>query len=148
MENVTVFTIGFTQKTAKQFFETLRDARVQRLIDVRLNNQSQLSGFAKLKDLQYFTRTILGIPCAHEPLLAPTAEILSEYRAKSIDWATYERRFLEVLRERKVESCFTREFFDRSCLLCSEPTADQCHRRLIIEYLQNTVGGIEVQHLG
>ena len=143
-----IFTIGFTQKTAEQFFNTLKDAGVQRVVDVRLNNTSQLSGFAKRDDLRYFLNEIAGIDYIHVPLLAPTHDILSAYRKKGIEWEEYERQFLAVLEERGVEHEIEPSTLDKSCLLCSEVEPDQCHRRLVIEYLDNRWGNIEVRHLG
>jgi uncharacterized protein (DUF488 family) len=142
-----LFTIGFTKKTAEEFFSTLSSAKVKTLIDVRLNNVSQLAGFSKRSDLEYFLRTICGIGYLHLPELAPTQDILDEYRKGGHNWAKYESQFLALLRKRKVAQTLDRNIFDRACLLCSEDTADQCHRRLVAEHLQKKWGGVEIVHL-
>ncbi len=142
-----LYTIGFTKKTAEQFFTTLSTAKVKTLIDVRLNNVSQLAGFSKRLDLEYFLRVICGIGYVHLSELAPTQEILDAYRKGRHDWTNYEAQFLELLKKRRVAQKLDRKIFDRACLLCSEETADQCHRRLAAEHLQKKWGGIEVVHL-
>jgi uncharacterized protein (DUF488 family) len=139
-EATTLFTIGFTRTTARRFFERLRDAEIERVVDVRLNNSSQLAGFAKAGDLPYFLETILGATYAHEPLLAPTPELLARGRnAKTAkDWDRFEREFLRLMRDRAVQEVLVRSAFDqeRTALLCSEATADRCHRRLVGSYLR------------
>ncbi len=143
-----VYTIGFTQRTARQFFETLKTAGVRRLLDVRLNNVSQLAGFAKRDDLAYFLETILGMEYRHEPLLAPTQEMLDAYKKQRGDWRDYERLFVALMAERKVEAAFDRSLFETpTVLLCSERTSEHCHRRLVLEYLQAKWGGIEIVDL-
>jgi uncharacterized protein (DUF488 family) len=142
-----LFTIGFTKKTAEEFFATLSTAKVKTLIDVRLNNVSQLAGFSKRNDLEYFLRAICGIGYLQLPELAPTQEILDEYRKGGHDWANYESQFLALLKKRKVAQKLDRKVFDRACLLCSEDTAHQCHRRLVAEHLQKKWGGVEIVHL-
>ncbi|HET6401944.1 MAG TPA: DUF488 domain-containing protein [Candidatus Kapabacteria bacterium] len=142
-----VFTIGFTKKTAETFFELLRTSGAKRIVDVRLNNVSQLAGFAKKTDLAYFLKTICGMEYIHLPLLAPTQELLSAYRNDGADWETYERGFLELMKERTVETEIPKEIMDDGCLLCSEDTPDHCHRRLIVEYLDSHWDSITVHHL-
>lgn len=142
-----LFTIGFTKKSAETFFTRLKDAGVKRLVDVRLNNVSQLAGFTKKEDLRYFTRAICHIEYLHLPELAPTADILDPYKkAKNGDWQLYERQFLELMRARQIEST-SREIMDGGCLLCSEEKPHQCHRRLVAEYLQECWGDIQIEHL-
>src|SRR5579871_4341856 len=132
-----VFTIGFTKKTAEQFFGLIRRKGIKRLLDVRLNNISQLAGFAKRDDLGFFLREICGAEYVHEPLLAPTQEMLDAYKKEKGDWADYEQKFLALMTERKVEDRIDRSLFSTpTVLLCSEPTAEHCHRRLVVEYLQ------------
>ncbi len=144
----TVYTIGFTKKTAAQFFGTLKEAGVRRVVDIRLNNRSQLAGFTKRDDLEYFLRAICGADYVHEPLLAPSREILDAFKKKKGDWKLYERDFLRLMSERKVETRVSRALFDRPvALLCSEPTPEHCHRRLVAEYLQSRWGGFPVVHL-
>ncbi len=143
-----IFTIGFTRKSAETFFESLSNAGVKRLIDVRLNNVSQLAGFTKRDDLKYFTRAICGIEYVHLPVLAPTAEILDPYKKqKTADWALYERQFVDLMRTRRIEETVPRKSLDDGCLLCSEETSDHCHRRLVAEYLKEKWGSLEIEHL-
>jgi len=143
-----IFTIGFTKKSAETFFTRLRDVGVKRLIDVRLNNVSQLAGFTKKNDLQYFTKAICNIDYIHLPELAPTAEILDPYKkAKQGDWPLYERQFLELMRVRHIEKTTSRELLDGGCLLCSEEKPHNCHRRLVAEYLQDIWGNVEIEHI-
>jgi uncharacterized protein (DUF488 family) len=143
-----VFTIGFTQKSAAQFFQTLKQAGIKRLIDVRLNNVSQLAGFAKREDLAYFLRELCGVEYIHEPLLAPTQELLDEYKKKKGAWSDYEVRFLRLMADRKIEEQLPSNLFSGpAVLLCSEPTAEKCHRRLVLDYLQTKGVDIQPVHL-
>ncbi len=143
-----IYSIGFTQKSAAQFFGSLKDAGIRRLLDVRLNNTSQLAAFAKRDDLAYFLKAICGAEYAQEPLLAPTQEMLDAYKKRKGGWSEYEREFLALLRERQIESVLDRaQFAQPTVLLCSELTAEHCHRRLILEYLEDKWGGITVHHL-
>jgi len=143
-----VYTIGFTKKTAAEFFGALRRAGIKRLVDVRLNNSSQLAGFTKRDDLAFFLREICGAEYIHEPLLAPTQELLDSYKKKKRSWQEYERSFLALMEDRKVENQIDRSLFDvRTTLLCSEPTADRCHRRLVLEHLNRKWGNVKAVHL-
>jgi uncharacterized protein (DUF488 family) len=143
-----VYSIGFTKKTAEQFFSLLKDAGIRRLIDVRLNNVSQLAGFAKRKDLQFFLKAICDAEYVHEPLLAPTKEMLDAYKKHKGSWEIYEARFLQLMHERRIEEKLEPSAFSvRTVLLCSEPTPDCCHRRLVLGYLQAKWGGLRVTHL-
>jgi uncharacterized protein (DUF488 family) len=146
---VEIFTIGFTQTTAEDFFGRLRSNRIERLLDVRLNNRSQLAGFAKRDDLAYFLRELVGAKYEHAPLLAPSQEILDAYKKeKSMSWREYEDRFLRLMRERRVEDELDpREFEKRTALLCSEATPEQCHRRLALEYLAGHWPDLVAVHL-
>ena len=136
-----IYTAGFAEWTAEQFFGELKQRQVDQLIDVRLNNVSQLAGFAKKKDLEYFLRIICGANYRHEPLLAPTAEMLKDYRSKKTSWIEYERLFMLLLAERRVESMLSREILDGNpVFLCSEHKPDHCHRRLALEYLEERWG--------
>jgi uncharacterized protein (DUF488 family) len=144
---VKIFTIGFTKKSAESFFTKLKAAGVKRLVDIRLNNISQLAGFTKKDDLRYFVREICGIDYSHLPELAPTQDILNAYKKKQASWSDYERDFLELMRSRRVEEIVPREILDGSCLLCSEEKPDHCHRRLVVEYLSEKWCGIEVEHI-
>lgn len=143
-----IYTIGFTQTTAEHFFGRLRAARIQRLLDVRLNNSSQLAGFAKAKDLPYFLHELVGATYEHEPLLAPTQELLDEYKKRKGDWGSYERRFLDLMTERQIERALSpAEFELPTALLCSEATAEHCHRRLVCEYLADRWSDVRPVHL-
>ena len=143
-----IYTIGFTQTTAERFFERLADAGVERLLDVRLNNSSQLAGFAKAKDLPYFLRELVGATYEHEPLLAPTQELLDEYKKRKGDWSTYEAKFLELMESREIETSLDVSAFQRrTALLCSEATAENCHRRLVCEYLAGRWTDVCAVHL-
>ncbi len=143
-----LFTIGFTRKSADRFFGLLRDSGARRVVDVRLNNRSQLAGFAKRDDLAYFLAELCGMAYVHLPELAPTKAMLREYRKGSSGWKTYEARFLDLMRERRIEDTVPRETIAEGCLLCSEDRPHCCHRRLVAEYLNDRWGGVEISHLG
>ena len=143
-----IYTIGFTKTTAEHFFGRLKSARVKRLLDVRLNNSSQLAGFAKAKDLPYFLRELIGAEYEHELLLAPTHDLLDAYKKRKGSWAAYVDGFLGLMAERKVETRLDPlDFRVPTALLCSEATAEHCHRRLVCEYLAMHWPGVEVTHL-
>jgi uncharacterized protein (DUF488 family) len=144
---VKIYTIGFTKKTARQFFELVCGAHPRRLVDVRLHTSSQLAGFAKQGDLAYFLDQLCGVEYALERQLAPEAGMLEAYRAKRVDWAAYALRFVELLRERRVEETLSQELIQDAVLLCSEHEPDRCHRRLAAEYLAEAWGGAEIVHL-
>ena len=145
---MTVFTIGFTKTSAANFFGRLNDAGVQKLIDVRLNNTSQLAGFAKAADLEYFLQEIGGIAYRPEPMLAPTQDIIDGWRKEKRPWEEFEARFKGLMEERQIESHLTPEVLEGACLLCSEDKPHHCHRRLVLEYLEETWGKkLDVQHL-
>ncbi len=143
-----IYTIGFTKKTAAEFFGTLKRVGIETLVDVRLNNVSQLAGFSKRDDLAYFLRAICDAGYRHEPALAPTQEMLDEYRRRKGSWDEYAARFDKLMRERKIEEATDRSLFERpAVLLCSEATPERCHRRLVAEYLQQAWGNVEIVHL-
>jgi uncharacterized protein (DUF488 family) len=143
-----IYSIGFTQKSAGEFFGTLKARGIERLLDVRLNNTSQLAAFAKQADLAYFLKEICGAAYEHEPLLAPTQEMLDSYKKQKGGWDAYEEAFLALMHARNIESTLDKASFARkTVLLCSEPTAEHCHRRLVLEYLQNRWEGVEIHHL-
>lgn len=143
-----IYTIGFTQTSAEHFFRRLKDADIQRLLDVRLNNASQLAGFAKARDLPFFLDQLVGARYEHEPLLAPTKDLLDEYKKNKGDWSVYKHQFLDLMKARQVEDQLSPESFDlRTVLLCSEATAEHCHRRLVCEYLGSTWGDVSAVHL-
>ncbi len=143
-----IYTIGFTKRSAAGFFGALKAAGVKQLIDVRLNNRSQLAGFTKRDDLAYFLREVCAADYCHEPLLAPTQEILDAYKKSKGSWEEYERRFLELMAAREVEECISRGLFAvPTVLLCSEATPEHCHRRLVAEYLRDHWSAVEIIHL-
>jgi uncharacterized protein (DUF488 family) len=143
---ITIYSIGFTKISAEQFFGSLIKSGVKKIIDVRLKNISQLSGFAKKKDLEYFLRALGNIGYVHMPILAPTENMLREYREKG-DWGKYEQRFKELLEERKIENTLKSSDLDNGCLLCTEETPLHCHRRLVAEYLQRKWSNVKITHL-
>ncbi|CAN5201282.1 hypothetical protein BH20CHL1_BH20CHL1_04370 [soil metagenome] len=143
-----IYTIGFTQKSAAQFFGKLRDAGIKTLVDIRLNNSSQLAAFTKRSDLPFFLKEICSADYLHEPLLAPTQEILTNYKKNGASWDDYTRDFLRLMDERKVDENVDRALFaTATVLLCSEPTPENCHRRLVAEYLQSKWGNVNIVHL-
>jgi uncharacterized protein (DUF488 family) len=142
-----LFTIGFTHKSAEQFFGKLRQSGAKRIVDVRLNNVSQLAGFTKKKDLEYFLKALCGMEYLHVPELAPTQDMLDAYKKQKGDWAVYERQFLDLMRKRQVEKTVSRDVIADGCLLCSEEQPHHCHRRLVAEYLKEQWGNLDIQHL-
>ncbi len=142
-----IFTIGFTKTSAEAFFTRLEKASVKKVVDVRLNNVSQLAGFAKKDDLRYFLMTICGIGYAHQSVLAPTQKMLDAYKKGRGEWADYEKRFLELMASRRIEEVVARDALDGACLLCSEDKPHHCHRRLVAEYLKEKWGDLDIAHL-
>lgn len=142
-----IFTIGFTKTSAESFFTRLREAGVKKVIDVRLNNVSQLAGFAKKDDLRYFLDALCGIEYTHIPELAPTQEMFEAYKKRKGEWVDFKKRFIALMESRRVEETIPRESFDGACLLCSEDKPDHCHRRLVAEYLKSKWGYIDIVHL-
>lgn len=132
-----IYTIGFTKKNARKFFEMIIESNVKRVVDVRLNNVSQLAGFAKKEDLKYFLEKICNVEYIHEPLLAPTQEMLDEYKKNGGDWETYEARFYDLMSFRQIERKIPKEIIDEGCLLCSEDKPHHCHRRIVAEYFKS-----------
>ncbi len=132
-----VATIGFTKKSARQFFELLRSSKVTRIVDVRLNNASQLAGFAKKNDLAWLAQELCGIEYVHMPSLAPTKALLNNYRKGRIACDVYEKIFFDLMKERRIESTISKELVNSGCLLCSEDQPHNCHRRLVAEYLED-----------
>lgn len=142
-----LFTIGFTKKSAEAFFTKLKRSGAKRVVDVRLNNVSQLAGFAKRNDLQFFLREICQMDYVHVPELAPTQDILDEFKKNKGDWAVYEQKFLELMRKREIEKKIDPAVIADGCLLCSEDKPHHCHRRLVAEYLKSRWSDIEVSHI-
>lgn len=145
---IEIATIGFTKKSAEQFFTALQRSGVKRVVDVRLNNVSQLAGFSKMQDLRYFLKAICGIDYVHLPELAPTQNILDDFKKERGDWDLYAKRFLDLMSARRIEDKIPQKIIDGGCLLCSEDKPHHCHRRLIAEYLASHWGNAEIKHLG
>jgi len=147
MDEVTLFTIGFAKKSAEQFFSLLIRAGVEKVIDIRLHNVSQLAGFTKRDDLSYFLKAIAKIDYLHMPELAPTQEIFEAYKKKRGGWEAFEQSFNALLRERKPEKRLSKDQIHRACLLCSEPASDHCHRRLVAQYFKDCWNDLRIVHL-
>jgi Uncharacterized conserved protein len=143
-----IFTIGFGQKSLKKFIQLLKKAGVTKVIDVRLNNTSQLSGFAKRDDLQYIL-DLVGIEYLHELSLAPDKQLLDDYKKKKIDWKIYQDRYINSLSEKMIPNTISDSILNgKVCFLCSEHKPDQCHRRLLAEFIkQASIQGLEIKHL-
>ncbi len=143
-----IYTIGFTKKSAETFFKFIKQSNVKTLIDVRLNNVSQLAGFAKKDDLKYFLSELCSVNYIHVPDLAPTKEILNPYQDKKIKWDAYEDLFMNLMAKRNIEKVITKDLLDQGCLLCSEHEPHHCHRRLVVEYLNKHSNlNLKVKHL-
>lgn len=143
-----IFTIGFTKKNAETFFNFLKDSKVKTLVDVRLNNVSQLSGFAKRDDLKFFLNELCGAEYVHSPELAPTKDLLNAYKKGDMTWEKYEDKFLDLMAQRHIEKTIKNSLLDHGCLLCSEHEPHMCHRKLVIQYLnQHSDLDLKVKHL-
>ncbi len=142
-----IFTIGFTKRNAEQFFTKLQKNSVKRIVDVRLKNTSQLAGFAKSDDLKYFLNAIARIDYVHRPDLAPTNELLKGFKSKDISWDQYSEQYLALAQERKIDESLDDWLHDGDCLMCSERIPTHCHRKLLAEFIQKHMEGIEVCHL-
>lgn len=144
-----IYTIGYTKKSAEEFFGALEEHGIERVVDVRLKNTSQLAGFTKKQDLEYFLDRISGIEYCHLDFLAPSAELMKVYKESGEDWDLYVREFSKLLSERQVLDRLDRQSFSEKqcCLLCSEPEADHCHRRLVAEHLKEAWSEVEIVHL-
>lgn len=139
---MTIYTMGFTQKCAEQFFSLIEKSGAELLIDIRLNNQSQLAGFTKGKDLKYFLMKICRCEYVHDVMCAPTKEILQDYKKNVISWDEYEVLYNGLIDKRNIKSIFEKKYskYSKVILLCSEPTPENCHRRLLAEYLNKELG--------
>ena len=144
-----IFTIGSARKTAEEFFRLLEDNGVEKIIDVRLNNTSQLLGFAKYPDIEYLTRRILNSKYVHDKKFAPSEKILVRYKKGLIDWDDYEREFANLMMYRDIDVYIADKYADEEnyCLLCTEPTPENCHRRLVAEKIKEVFGDVEIVHL-
>jgi uncharacterized protein (DUF488 family) len=144
---IKLFTIGFAKKNAEEFFTKLKKANIKTLIDIRLNNISQLAGFTKKNDLEYFLREICGINYIYRPEWAPTKDILDNYKKKNISWQEYADKYNNLLLERKITNDIDLNELNMACLLCSELTPDKCHRKLLSEYFKKNFNNIDILHL-
>ncbi|MFA7235889.1 MAG: DUF488 domain-containing protein [Phycisphaeraceae bacterium] len=144
---IQLFTIGFAGKSAERFFTILAEAKVRRVLDVRLYNSSQLAGYTKRGDLTYFLKTIIGADYSHPSGFAPTKDLLDGYHKGRVSWAEYEQQYHAILEHRRPHLQLKPDMIDHGCMLCAEPTADQCHRRLAAEYLQRIWPDLIVTHL-
>ena len=144
---IQLYTIGFTGKSAEKFFTLLQNNAVERIVDTRINNTSQLSGFAKADDLAFFARSVGRIDYKHQLDFAPTKDLLANYRNGKISWSEYEIEYLNLLDVRKIANKVNIEELHQNCLLCSEHTPEKCHRRLLAEYFQHRYNDILITHL-
>ena len=144
-----IFTIGSTRKTAENFFETLKEHGVKKIIDVRLNNTSQLLGFTKSYDLEYLLRVIMGAKYFHDKKFAPSEKIFVRYKKGIIGWDDYEKEFDELMNYRDIDTYIADNYFDAEniCLLCTEVSPEYCHRRLVAEKIRDVLGDVEIVHL-
>ena len=145
---VTIYTIGFTKKSLEEFVNLLKKNKITKLIDTRLSRDSQLSGFAKSKDIKYVLEEVLKIKYKVIPEFSPTKELLKTYQ-KDKDWEKYEEGFLELIKERELERFkdIVLDEKERICLLCSEEKADKCHRRLLAEFFSSLGNKVNIIHL-
>lgn len=144
---IKLYTIGYAGKSAEEFFRLLKSSGAKKIIDIRLNNKSQLSGFAKGSDLKYFAKQIAGIDYQHVIDFAPSDVLLKRYRKKEMSWAEYEVEYLKLICSRDIAQKIDWDQLHLSCLLCSEHLPDHCHRRLLAEYLQRMNRNVVIKHL-
>ncbi len=144
---IKLYTIGFTKKSAKDFFELLKKNNVEKVVDTRINNVSQLAGYAKGNDLSFFLNEIGSMGYEHNVDFAPTKELLKKYRGKEMTWGEYEVEFLNLIDMRKLKEKVNVEKLHNHCLLCSEHGPEKCHRRLLAEYFQHINNDVEIIHL-
>ena len=138
---MTIYTLGFTQKNATDFFNLIRSNSIEILIDIRLNNKSQLAGFTKGTDLSFFLKEICNCEYQHCIEFAPTKDILDRYKKQDNDWNEYEKSYIPLIARRGVTDIFIKQFgaYSKVCLLCSEASPEKCHRRLLAEFLVQTI---------
>lgn len=144
---VRIFTIGCAGKNAREFFTILKQANIKKVVDVRLYNTSQLAGFTRRQDVEYFLQAIVGAKYVHLPIMAPTKQLLTDYKKGLVSWQQYETQFKTLITQRQIQRHITQQDADMSCLLCSEAKADNCHRRLITEYLAEHWQNVSIHHL-
>ena len=144
---IKIFTIGHAGKNAREFFTILKQAGIRKVIDVRLYNTSQLAGFTKRQDIEYFLQAIVGAEYIHLPIIAPTKQLLNDYKKGLINWQQYEKQFKSIIARRQIEKHLIPQDMDMSCFLCSEAKSDNCHRRLVAEYLAEHWQNVSIHHL-
>ena len=144
---VKIFTIGYGGKNAREFFSILKQAGIRKVIDVRLYNTSQLAGFTKKQDMEYFLQAIVGAEYIHMPIMAPTKQLLNDYKKGLISWQQYETQFKSIITQRQIDKHIEPAVMDMSCFLCSESNADHCHRRLVAEHLAGLWSNFSIIHL-
>jgi len=142
-----LYTIGFTQKSAEEFFTTLEQNNVESILDIRFNNDNHLSSFARKKHLPFLLNQILGCKYDYLPVLAPTRELFKGYKDGIISWPVYCNKYISTLKEIQPESFITEGQLNNACLLCSESTPKKCHRRLAAEYLAGKFPDTRIKHL-
>lgn len=143
-----IHTIGFSQKSAKKFFDLLSKNGVNCLVDIRLRPSGQLAGFAKQENLRFFLKELINCDYHHLTMLAPTDQILEAYRTNK-NWEKYEQSFTALMKTRRIPESLDRKLFEvnNCCLLCSEATPDFCHRRLVAELLQEEWQNVKIIHI-
>jgi len=147
-QTIKIFTIGFTGSSAENFFERLKQAGIKKVIDTRLWAGSQLSGFAKKKDLPYFLGEIVGAAYEYRQELAPSTEILKAYKDNRISWDEYEIQYIQLINHRNIANILSPEEVAGVCFLCACKTHEHCHRRLLAEHLQQEWDQpLEIVHL-
>lgn len=144
-----LYTIGFTQKTAETFFKLLIENDVKTVLDIRLNNTSQLAGFSKYPDIEFFLSNLCEIEYIHDDYFSPEENTLKRYKSKEITWDRYVNEFNNTMNLRKIGEYILNKYADKDnlCLLCSEPTAKNCHRRLVADYFKEQFTDVEIKHL-
>ena len=146
-KTIQIFTIGYSGRNAQEFFGLLKRAGIKRLFDVRLYNTSQLAGYTKRGDIEYFLESIVDADYVHLPIMAPTKQLLNDYKKGVIGWDDYEKQFKEIVTARQIEKYIELDDLNMGCFLCAEAAADNCHRRLVAEYLKSHLPNISIKHL-
>ena len=144
-----IFTIGFTKMTAEEFFTCLERNHVKKVVDVRLFNRSQLLGFSKYPDIEYFLRNLSNIDYFQDLQFAPSEMVLDSYKKKYIDWQGYEEAFAAQMNVHDIDEYILKNYAGEEdyCLLCTEVSPENCHRRLVAEKIREVLGDVEIIHL-
>ena len=133
--DMNLFTIGFTGKSAEKFFALLESSKANKLIDIRINRTSQLAGFAKEQDLEFFLPKLVGMQYQVWDDLAPTKELLASYRDKEILWEDFAQKYQDLIKVRGTLEKSSQTDFENAVLLCSEREPEKCHRTLLAELI-------------